>query len=50
MTAVAGAAIVFSRLPEERAGASFSFAAPLRTKTNRAGLMLALVGAHFISS
>src|SRR5690242_5153744 len=50
MIAVAGAAIVFARLPSERAGFSRSFASGDLTKRMRAGLQLALVGGIFASS
>ena len=45
-----GAAIVLSRLPADSAGRSFSFPFAERTKTKRAGVLLADVGPHFISS
>src|SRR3712207_4436168 len=45
-----GADIVFSRLPEESAGLSFSLPSGVRTKTKRPGIPLALVGPHFSRS
>ena len=50
MTAVTGACRVFSRLPGDRHSSRRSLAAPDRTNTMRAGLMLAEVGPHFIKS
>ncbi|MNU07856.1 hypothetical protein D3C72_2536350 [compost metagenome] len=47
---VTGAAMVFSRLPEESAGLNFSLASGLRTKTKRAGEQLAEVGPIFVRS
>ena len=47
---VTGAAIVFSRLPASSAGRSFSLASGERTNTKRAGVLLAVVGPHFIRS
>jgi hypothetical protein len=47
---VTGAFIVFSTLPGASAGRRRSFDAGVRTKTNRAGEALALVGPHFARS
>ena len=45
-----GAAIVLARLPADSAGRSLSLPSAVRTKTNRAGELLADVGPHFIRS
>src|SRR5215212_3601956 len=42
-----GAATVFSVLPAESAGFSLALPSGVRTKTKRAGMLLALVGPHF---
>ena len=50
MIAVTGAARVLATLPRERQSSSFALAAGERTKTIRAGELLAEVGGHFIRS
>ena len=50
MIAVTGADRVFSTLPADTQPSSASLAAAERTKTMRAGELLAEVGPHFMSS
>ena len=50
MITVTGAVRTFSTFIGASAGRSRSFASRVRRKTNRAGLLFALVGPHFVSS
>jgi hypothetical protein len=50
MMTVTEAFMVFSAFPDASTGRSLSFAFCERTKRKRAGLLLALVGPHFMTS